>query len=259
MVVTGVKGIDMLVEPERILDVGGWFIPFKAATHVADLMPYETRGAKLELAPLPGEKFTKDSWHQCDFLAPNLRLPYPDSYFDFVYCGQTIEDLKDPTGILIEMTRVGKRGTISCPSRIHEQTVGVADRKARGIGHPHHHWIVEVEQGILKLYSKFDSKLSSSNRCIPLLVYEREIISKRYTPNTELHWQNGIAFCFNRGHECEDRARQFTRSFDIRRYERVLDAMLRFGRRQKYKNRSSRDWWSEIVDASRPYSKIEIG
>jgi hypothetical protein len=30
---------------DRILDVGGWAAPFRPATHVLDLMPFETRGA----------------------------------------------------------------------------------------------------------------------------------------------------------------------------------------------------------------------
>jgi hypothetical protein len=50
-----------------VLDCGAWFIPLPAASHVVDIMPYETRGGKLQLTPLPGENFTKATWFQADF------------------------------------------------------------------------------------------------------------------------------------------------------------------------------------------------
>jgi hypothetical protein len=45
----------------RILDAGGWFKPLARATHVLDLMPYETRRGVLAPAPLVGERFTRDT------------------------------------------------------------------------------------------------------------------------------------------------------------------------------------------------------
>lgn len=48
----------------RVLDAGGWFIPLPRATHVVDLMPYETRRCVVTLEPLAGERFTRDTWLQ---------------------------------------------------------------------------------------------------------------------------------------------------------------------------------------------------
>ena len=85
--------IDCLPQNAKILDAGGWFKPFSLATHVVDLMPWETRGGKLQLEALPDERFTKQTWHQINFLQPNLELPFDDKYFDFSICSHTLEDL----------------------------------------------------------------------------------------------------------------------------------------------------------------------
>lgn len=91
-----------LLQLDRVLDVGGWFKPNNSATHVVDLMPYETRGAALHLDPHPGERFKKDTWFQANFLDSDFRLPFEDDYFDFVTCGHTVEDLTDPIPLLSE-------------------------------------------------------------------------------------------------------------------------------------------------------------
>ena len=65
--------LERLPTTAKILDVGGWFIPCPLATHVVDIMPWETRGAKLQLNPLPGERFTKETWFQVDCLNPSIR------------------------------------------------------------------------------------------------------------------------------------------------------------------------------------------
>lgn len=69
------------IEPvASLLDVGGWFRPLPIATHVADLFPYETRGGRLSLSPEPGERYSRESWVQVDFLAAGFRLPFPDLF-----------------------------------------------------------------------------------------------------------------------------------------------------------------------------------
>lgn len=121
---------ETFVDAKTILDVGGWFAPERRVTHVIDLMPWETRGARLTLTPLPGECFTKDTWFQADFLQPDFNLPFADQSFDLALCGHTIEHLVAPEKILLELQRVARRGRIECPSRLAEQTVSLRDRKS---------------------------------------------------------------------------------------------------------------------------------
>lgn len=125
---------------QKILDVGGWFSPCKQATHMVDLMPFET----MNVASAYGFgdlKITKDNYTQLD-LCNITKLPYKDKEFDFVICKHTLEDLKDPILVANEMKRVAKAGYIEIPSRICESTKGV--ERSSWCGYYHHRWLIEI-------------------------------------------------------------------------------------------------------------------
>jgi hypothetical protein len=245
---------------QRVLDVGGWFKPISQATHVVDLMPYETRGARLNENPIVGERFGKDSWTQINFLQPDLRLPFPDDFFDYVNCGQTIEDLTSPGPLPTEMSRVGKCGAIECPSRLHEQTVGVRDRESSNCGHPHHHWIAEKDGAHLVLYSKKDSLLERANNRVPLTVYEDSCRNGTGSSNMLYEWSHSIQFALVLGPNCEERSATFVANLRFSQGMALKDKALRFARRARTYIRSTNDddWWAKIVEQSRPFSKIPI-
>jgi SAM-dependent methyltransferase len=246
-----------------VLDVGGWFKPHPLATHVVDLMPWETREAALNLKRKPHEHFDRHTWHQVNFLDQNLRLPFQDRQFDFCYCGQTIEDLKDPMPILAEMRRVARSGRIECPSRLAEQTRGIRDRMTRGIGHPHHYWIMEVEAGALALYSKADSFPAHHRAAVPLSVYERAALGNPRAALSILEWQDDFRVKIVQGEACARRAAQFACELRISSLENAKDGALRAARRarQIIKRGTAREdfgWWPKIVELSRPYSSIKL-
>ncbi len=180
-----------LSEYERVLDVGGWYKPAPEATHVVDLFPWETRYFALTLDAKEGERYTQDSWHQMDFVNPELHLPFPDKFFDFSICSHVLEDLPDPRYIIAEMIRVSKAGYIEVPSRLHEQTLGVRDRAVSEVGYRHHHWIIDLVDGNLLFYRKARSHTRLSKRnTIPLDSYERLVKSdlQGYSPVHSLFW-----------------------------------------------------------------------
>jgi SAM-dependent methyltransferase len=248
-----------LIKYDRVLDCGGWFIPLLQATHVVDLMPYETRNAKISLHANANERFTKKSWYQLNFTDKEFKLPFDDNYFDFVYCGHTLEDLKDPSPLIKEMARVGNRGLIVCPSRLSEQTVGLRDRSSNNCGHPHHSWIVDEFESKLRLCSKFDSKIEKRSNQIPLIFYEN--ISDE-NDRSEIHfkWEKDIDFMMIFGSECDYVAQGFVDSLGIKRYCYIRDSITRLMRRTRnlVYGRNEPDWWTEIVKQSLPYSSIEI-
>jgi SAM-dependent methyltransferase len=254
---------NLMASAKTILDVGGWAKPEPRATHVVDRLPWETRGVRLNLKQLPGEFFSKETWHQADFLASDFTLPFADKYFDLVICGQTVEDLADPSKLLSEMRRVGKAGFIESPSRISEQTAGIRDRERKQTGHPHHQWIVDVENGGLVLYSKEDSRLDSPASVVPLMFYE-QIVATRGDSFSKLSfsWHNEFSFRCVRGEECARRAKEAVASLHISPLLRVKDSLLRFARRarSRIRGRASEDftWWRDIVEQSRPYSTMEL-
>ena len=250
-----------LLQFDRVLDVGGWFKPNNSATHVADLMPYETRGMALHLNPQPGERFRQSTWLQLNFLDPDFRLPFEDDYFDFVTCGQTVEDLANPVPLLSEMARVGKRGLIECPSRLHEQTIGVRDRQSTKCGHPHHHWIVDSDGVELALHSKIDSRLGQLRNRVPLTAYEAFCRRSAGAFNVQHEWAGDICYSIITGPKCAEIARAFASGLGNTAITRVKDAGLRLGRRLRSYGRlqwKQDDWWGRIVEQSRAFSKIPI-
>ncbi|HUK59117.1 MAG TPA: methyltransferase domain-containing protein [Stellaceae bacterium] len=141
----------------RVLDVGGWYLPLNAATHVLDLNPYETRGQPLD--PEQPARFSEATWRVQDAcLAP---WPWPDKFFDFSFCSHLLEDVRDPLTVVRELSRVAKAGYIETPSRAREifakgRWAGLAARIGRPpeVGFYHHRWFAEAEGSHLRFLAK---------------------------------------------------------------------------------------------------------
>jgi SAM-dependent methyltransferase len=91
---------------DRILDAGSGADPFSHATHLVDLFleSCEHRHTSVLIDERPFIKATVQA------------LPFPDKYFDFVYCVHTLEHVNDPLSACSELARVGKRGFIETPT-----------------------------------------------------------------------------------------------------------------------------------------------
>lgn len=132
----------------RILDVGGAIKPLVFATHVIDILPHYNRAWS---GYIPGEasrgaeRFTEDTWTQQDMCV--LPWPYATDQFDFVWCSQTVEDLRDPIAVISEMVRVGKIGFINTVDRNFESQLNV--ESPNFAGYMHHRWLIErAEHGL---------------------------------------------------------------------------------------------------------------
>src|ERR671932_207319 len=93
-----------------VLDVGGWITPFTRADWVIDVMPYATRG-QIGRQGAGSERFSAETWVQRD-ICDREPWPFEDKQFDFVLCGHTLEDVRDPIGVCSELVRVAKAGYI---------------------------------------------------------------------------------------------------------------------------------------------------
>lgn len=249
----------------RILDAGGWFKPLAAATHVVDIMPYQTRRGRVQLEPLPGERFTAATWHLANFLDPNFHLPFTDRFFAFAYCGQTVEDLVDPEPLLRELDRVSRSGLIESPSRLLEQTIGVRDRIGPGIGHPHHHWIVEGADGHLELSPK-DALCTLARRqyAIPLLSYARLVSEDGERCSCRVEWKDRLTWTLLPADAAACRAATFCANLHLPWRERVADGPVRQLRGMKARLGRTRPgdptaWWAEMVRISDPYLEARPG
>ncbi len=247
----------------RILDCGGWFAPLGCSTHVLDLMPYETRGGRLQLLPLAGERFTRATWTQVDFLSEGLHLPYPDRYFDLCNCSHTLEDLENPFPLLSELSRICRSGVFRTPSRLMEQTVGARDRMTGRRGHPHHHWIVESDRGRVLFAQKAESLSSWWHSSVPLRLAERLRLADPGIEEWTYSWQGDIEWSILRGEAARRRAEQFAREVGATAFALFVDAAWRGLRHARYALRAEKptrteEWWQEMVELSRPYSSIAL-
>jgi SAM-dependent methyltransferase len=248
----------------RILDAGGWFNPHPAATHMADLMPYETRRGVVTCTPQPGERFTKSTWVQADFLDPRLHLPFADRFFAFSLCTHTLEDLADPEPLLRELRRVSCAGYIETPSRLYEQTIGRRDRMSAKPGQGHHHWIVEkTPEGRLVFFSKADSLDRHPGAGVPLTIAERLARKDETRLVCALAWRDTFAWEVVRGAAARECAAEFTRGLTISFRDRAIDGALRVLRRLRYHRDQHYDreihlWWEKMLVLSHPYSSLPL-
>ena len=89
----------------------------------------------------PPCRVAKDRWVQADICDPP-GWPFENDFFDFVYCGMTIEDVRDPIVVCSEMNRVARAGLIVTVKPPIELTRGIDSRYT--CGWRHHRWLVDA-------------------------------------------------------------------------------------------------------------------
>ena len=156
-----------------LLDVGAGENPLMFATHVIDYMTYNERGPSQGFA---GKKnsFTDKTWNETDF----YKMPwnYPDKFFDFVNCTQTLEDVRDPISMCKEMIRVGKTGFIQCPNIISELVNNFW----------HHRWYVRFHDKKLQFLHK--SHIVTMTEEMKKIIHEIYTNRVQESKATSLEW-----------------------------------------------------------------------
>ena len=126
-------------EGAKVLEVGPGHVPFPRATAFVDYK---------KLPELPADKVVSIDMN-CE------PLPFEDKSFDFVYCRHVIEDMYNPLFLCKEMERVAKAGYIETPSPIAELCRGIDGASPPFRGYHHHHNIVWVHEGELRIIHKY--------------------------------------------------------------------------------------------------------
>lgn len=126
----------------RVLEIGPGTVPFKMATHFIDRSYY--------LDKIP------DNIPLRNLITCNAQdgIPFPDKYFDFIYCRHVLEDLDNPFHLMNEMSRVSNAGYIETPSVRVEVCRGVDGKEAPWRGYCHHNWFVCNRDGVLNFLKK---------------------------------------------------------------------------------------------------------
>jgi hypothetical protein len=202
---------------DLVVDVGGWWKPLNRADHVIDLLPYETRGGGGRLGRGP-ERYSADTWHQFDIC--DGTWPFPDNTFDFAYCGQTLEDVRDPIAVCRELSRVARRGYVEVPSVWIECTfdVDVGPLTHRYPGYEKHRWLVFAEDATLVFVPK--------QVWLCLIEFVPRETTLRYRTDqriwtTAVHWEDRIDACelsFSGQEQIIPMLREYFAQFDYSAY-----------------------------------------
>lgn len=143
--------LTLLSDDSLVLDAGGGKNPWFRATHILDKRDEQVG----EVLHSNGKVyFKKENWINRDFF--EMPWPFPDKYFDFCICADTLEDVRDPIAIAKEIQRVSKAGYICSPTRAAESNIG-GEKSPLGknlYGYFHHRWFVEIVDGALQYTMK---------------------------------------------------------------------------------------------------------
>ena len=146
-----------------ILDVGGGAAPYRRATHILDILPFDAQRLTQNAwetgdRPRAGGPWRNDrrprtmadertervewsetqytQWDVCD----GKPWPFKNDTFDLGLSSHCLEDLPSPFHAVRELSRVCRRVLIITPSRLIEQMMGI--NNLREVGFRHHHWMV---------------------------------------------------------------------------------------------------------------------
>jgi len=195
-----VHAIHNLIKPgDKVLDVGGAYQPFRRADYVIDITPYEERHVDNSLLLKLPEHFSKKTWIEQDICDETKPFPFKDKEFDFVVCGHTLEDIRNPFHAIREMQRIGKRGFIETPSRFYEQLYGLEYENLCGASH--HRWLIDLKvnpkTGINELVFTFKNQILNIREDLQI---RKPFLNKNCFPylNTNFEvlgvlWQDEIA------------------------------------------------------------------
>ncbi len=139
----------------KILDVGGGDQTLKLATHVIDIQPFTTTPRFGFVGFNKDEiKIKEPNWIVHDIC--NYPWPFPDKYFDFVWCSQVLEDIRDPIGVCKEMSRIAKAGYVNCPHKMTEliSPINMMFHSEKYNGFWHHRWLVTLKNNQLVFEQK---------------------------------------------------------------------------------------------------------
>ncbi len=165
------KVLDMIKEGDKVLDIGGWGGTLNRATHVMDINPYPTRNKVHQTGGK--EYYCEETWIEWD-ICDRKPFPFPDNYFDFVFCSHTLEDIRDPIWVCSEIKRIGKKGYVEFPSPKYELSRGVEGFEGRGyVGNAHHRWVIFVEGNDIKFLQKHHFVHGRKRFSVPYNYYKK--------------------------------------------------------------------------------------
>lgn len=150
-----VTRVSQFPDDVHIVDLGGGMQRLARADYVVDLMSFdESRKYPSRGSP---DKCSRGTWIVADLCDPMTY--FSDREFDYAFCSQTIEDVRDPIALIREISRISLSGfisTIHWTYELNAEFVGFwhPDLRAKFVGYWHHRWVVGIKDGVLEFIYK---------------------------------------------------------------------------------------------------------
>lgn len=157
---------------DRVLDIGSGSDPFPYATHLADRFLELTEHRHGELRKNGKPMVSADVEY----------LPFPDKYFDFVYCAHILEHVEDPVRACAEIMRIGKRGYLETPT--------ISDDMLFLWAKGRHKWHVVSRAQTLCFFEYSEREIEG----IGSTVWQELILNRRYHPLQQAYFSNRDIF-----------------------------------------------------------------
>lgn len=174
---------------KKIIDIGGAAYPFENANYILDIQSFQDHLDKKSFIGIawPSNRnfeFTKKkNWIVHD-INSKIPFPFPNKYFDFSICSQTLEDIRDPVYAISEISRISKSGYIEFPKSSFEKSNHESKYYS---GSAHHRWLIDIDKND-NLVFFFKYAYVHKNFC-----KKDENFKDFRSRNTSLIWTNKIS------------------------------------------------------------------
>lgn len=144
-----------LPDDALVVDIGAGMSRLPRANFAVDLMTFD-ESRKFALRCQGEDRCTRENWIVSDVCDPFSF--FHDKQFEYSFCSQTIEDVRDPIGIVRELNRISRRGFISTIHWTYE--LGAQFGRQWGaptdefVGYHHHRWVICVNNGVVEFVWK---------------------------------------------------------------------------------------------------------
>ena len=140
--------VEDIPSEHSVVDVGGAMCILPRADYVVDKIPF-TQMEKYAPRNLQYPVRVKEShWITAGVCEPMTY--FKDRQFDYSFCSQVVEDVRDPIALVREISRISKVGFISTVNWMYE----LSSFEGAWAGYWHHRWLVGVRDGDLEFIAK---------------------------------------------------------------------------------------------------------
>ena len=149
------EGTNGIPDDILVVDIGAGVARLPRADYAVDLLTYDE--SRKHITRCSGkDRCTQSHWIVADVCDPMLF--FSDEQFGYSFCSQTVEDVRDPIGLIREISRISQSGFISTIHWTYELNAQIGMQWGSPtndfVGYHHHRWAICVNNGVVEFVHK---------------------------------------------------------------------------------------------------------